>query len=362
MKYFLLIAFICFNFQFLIAQEDGPYKEYYDSGELKVEGQYKNKKRIGDWKSYHENGQISGLYSYNNGKRNEEQSYYYEDGTLKSKTEKVGENYITKGYYKSGNLEYEHQLKTGYYKRFLENGALSIEANYVDYQLVGDWKSYYENGTVKWLVTYNDGYREGAYKKFYDNGDIELEGYLSKDKVNGEEKRYLPNNILLWKGHYENNVLVNAWIKYSPKGKKLKKVKFKEGVAVKNEFKGLLQPTKVPDGVIEKVPVYPGCESVLTNRKRKACMTRYVIKHVSSKFNTEIAKTIIGLKGKQKILVNFKIGKTGEVKEVKATAAHPILKAEAIRVIELLPKFIPGYQRGKPVVVPFSLPIVFQVE
>ncbi|WP_457610622.1 energy transducer TonB, partial [Lutibacter sp.] len=41
---------------------------------------------------------------------------------------------------------------------------------------------------------------------------------------------------------------------------------------------------------------------------------------------------------------------------------HKRLQAEAIRVIKLLPKMIPGKQRGRPVGVKYSLPIAFKVE
>jgi protein TonB len=38
------------------------------------------------------------------------------------------------------------------------------------------------------------------------------------------------------------------------------------------------------------------------------------------------------------------------------------LEKEAARVINLLPKMKPGKQRGKSVIVPYSLPIIFVVQ
>ncbi|MDB9850527.1 energy transducer TonB, partial [Flavobacteriaceae bacterium] len=38
------------------------------------------------------------------------------------------------------------------------------------------------------------------------------------------------------------------------------------------------------------------------------------------------------------------------------------LEAEALRIIEKLPKMIPGKQRGRPVRVPFSIPITFKLQ
>lgn len=63
------------------------------------------------------------------------------------------------------------------------------------------------------------------------------------------------------------------------------------------------------------------------------------------------------------IRVVFKINKKGEIVDVRARASHPALQNEAIRVVSLIPKFdAPGMQNGKPVVVPYSLPNLFQVE
>jgi protein TonB len=47
---------------------------------------------------------------------------------------------------------------------------------------------------------------------------------------------------------------------------------------------------------------------------------------------------------------------------IRARAPHPGLEKEATRVIGLLPKMQPGKQRGKAVTVPYSLPIIFQVQ
>jgi protein TonB len=117
---------------------------------------------------------------------------------------------------------------------------------------------------------------------------------------------------------------------------------------------------EVPFAVIENVPVFPGCEKGSNNEKRK-CMSDKIQKFVQKKFNTDLAGDL-GLTGRQRINVIFKIDKTGKVVGVRSRAPHPRLEKEAARVINLLPKMKPGKQRGKPVTVPYSLPIIFQVQ
>ncbi len=117
---------------------------------------------------------------------------------------------------------------------------------------------------------------------------------------------------------------------------------------------------EVPFAVIENVPVFPGCEGGDNNAKRD-CMSKKIQDFVNKKFNTDLASEL-GLSGRQRINVIFKIDKNGEVVGVRARAPHPGLEKEAARVIGLLPKMQPGKQRGKAVTVPYSLPIVFQVQ
>lgn len=120
------------------------------------------------------------------------------------------------------------------------------------------------------------------------------------------------------------------------------------------------EDVEVPFAVIENVPVYPGCERG-NNAKKRKCMSDKIAKFVQRKFNTDLAGDL-GLSGRQRISVIFKIDKYGNVTGVMARAPHPRLEKEAQRVINLLPKMKPGKQRGKAVIVPYSLPIIFQVQ
>ncbi|WMI66327.1 M56 family metallopeptidase [Aestuariibaculum sp. YM273] len=117
---------------------------------------------------------------------------------------------------------------------------------------------------------------------------------------------------------------------------------------------------EVPFAYIENVPLFPGCESLESNTERKNCMSQAITKFVGEHFNTDLANSL-DLEGRQRINVVFKINEEGNVVDVRARAPHPVLEAEAERVINLLPKMQPGKQKGKVVTVPYSLPIVFQV-
>ena len=110
---------------------------------------------------------------------------------------------------------------------------------------------------------------------------------------------------------------------------------------------------------IENVPVYPGCKG--SNLKKRECLSEKIKNFVVKNFNTEIVKNL-GLDGIQRVAVIFKIDKSGNIISVRARGPHPRIEQEAVRVINLLPKMEPGLQNGKPVIVPYSLPIIFAVQ
>ena len=102
------------------------------------------------------------------------------------------------------------------------------------------------------------------------------------------------------------------------------------------EIEEVVEDVEVPFAVIENVPEYPGCERGSNAEKRK-CMSDKIAKFVQRKFNTDLAGDL-GLSGRQRISVIFKIDKNGNVVGVRSRAPHPRLEKEAARVINMLPK------------------------
>jgi protein TonB len=127
------------------------------------------------------------------------------------------------------------------------------------------------------------------------------------------------------------------------------------------EIEEVEEDIEVPFAVIENVPVFPGCESMKNNNERKKCMSEKIDKFIQKKFNTDLAQDL-GLEGVQRISVQFKVDKTGNIVGVRARAPHPKLEKEAVRVVSSLPKMKPGMQRGKAVTVPYGFPIKFQIQ
>ena len=116
----------------------------------------------------------------------------------------------------------------------------------------------------------------------------------------------------------------------------------------------------VPFAIIEDAPVFPGCKG--SKAQKKQCLQDEIQKHVRRKYNVDLANELGLDPGKKRVYVQFKISNTGAITEIRARGPHKRLEKEAERVVKLLPKMIPGKQRGRAVGVKYTLPITLLVE
>lgn len=116
---------------------------------------------------------------------------------------------------------------------------------------------------------------------------------------------------------------------------------------------------EVPFAIIEEVPTFPGCEK-LSKNKRRQCFQERMDRHVRKTFRyPEIAQEL-SIQGR--VYVSFVIDQEGNIVEIKVRGPDKNLEKEAMRIIQKLPKMIPGKQRGQAVRVPFSYPITFRLQ
>ena len=115
----------------------------------------------------------------------------------------------------------------------------------------------------------------------------------------------------------------------------------------------------VPFAIIENVPVFPGCENIQGNDERKACFQEKVQKHVLKEFNYPQIAVELGIEGK--VYVQFVIDAQGKITDIRTRGPDSGLEKEAARIIATLPQMKPGMQRGRPVRVPYSIPVNFKL-
>ena len=98
--------------------------------------------------------------------------------------------------------------------------------------------------------------------------------------------------------------------------------------------------------VVEQMPEFPG---------GMPAMIEFL--QTNLKYPSDAKKQNVG----GRILVMFVVETDGSISNVRvARNLFPSLDAEAVRVVKTMPKWNPGKEKGKPVRVNFSLPIVFK--
>lgn len=114
----------------------------------------------------------------------------------------------------------------------------------------------------------------------------------------------------------------------------------------------------VPFSVIEDKPMFEACKS-LPKAQQDDCFKKQLDTHVQKNFKYPEMAAEMGIQGR--VFVQFKIEKDGKVNVVGVRGPDKSLEAEARRIIEKMPRLEPGKQRGKPVAVTYSYPIMFKL-
>jgi protein TonB len=115
----------------------------------------------------------------------------------------------------------------------------------------------------------------------------------------------------------------------------------------------------VPFAIIEDAPLFPGCERVKKS-ERKQCFQDNIQKHINKNFRYPDVAQEMGVQGR--VYVSFVIDKDGSITSIRTRGPDKNLEKEAARIIGKLPNMTPGKQRGRPVRVPFSIPITFKLQ
>jgi len=147
------------------------------------------------------------------------------------------------------------------------------------------------------------------------------------------------------------NTLDKTWTPGKEKGKAVKvsytvPINFSLG---DGESSGKKKVASKKDGdvyfIVEEMPVYPGGDIALR---------KFISENVKY---PDIAKKN-GIQGK--VYVTFVVDIDGSITGAKiARGVDPSLNKESLRVVNALPKWIPGKENGKPVKVQYTVPISF---
>jgi len=193
-------------------------------------------------------------------------------------------------------------VSDGYFTYYSENGVLLTESNYSGDQLDGKRVHYYENGQLSSDESWKAGKKNGTLTYYRQDGSI---SYV--------EERQL-DSLLSWKCFREDGTLSTDPAEFN------RVAEFPGGREAMVKFVG--------DNII-----YPK-----TARKE-------------------------GLEGK--CFVQFMVTNEGQVSDVKIIRGVPGCREcdlEAVRVVRMMPDWIPAIDHNRPVDSYFNLPVTYQLE
>ncbi len=170
------------------------------------------------------------------------------------------------------------------------------------------------------------------------NFTVEPDGYLSKITCPGS-----PDQLLC-------EAVIKA-VQSSPKWEPAKNPDFREAFSVSVSVKFEL-PDKVSKDdtyvVVEQMPQFPGGEKA-------------VLQFLND--NLQYPPEAREQKIEGRVIIRFIVSSTGKVEDAMVLkSVHPLLDAEAVRVVSSMPDFIPGSQGGNPVNVYYMIPVTFALE
>jgi len=258
---------------------------------------------------------------------------YYPENTLKRKGE-VSSLPIIK-------LEGE---VISYYK----NGKTENRLTYKKNKLIDSAFYYFENGNLKETRFYFP-VKNATEKPINSYKTVQIGDTLGKlflDQYgNGKIKRNISKTVTE-EGALKNGLKEGIWIEYNAEDNIYYEEEYTGGI-----FKGGLSRNE--SGIIDKYAI----KEILPEFKGGIqAFYQYLSQNI--KYPAESRK----LNEEGRVVIKFVIEKDGSLTdlEVLKSLSH-VLNEEALRVMSLSPKWKPGIQRGRPVRVSYSVPIVFSL-
>lgn len=239
------------------------------------------------------------------------------------------------------------------------------------------YKQYYPETKVNTqLITFKSKkfmVKDGLYLERFDDGKIIREGDFVNNKKEGAWKEYS------WAGKYKNGKRVGEWVSHDEKNRLKSRSNFVNGqlhgVQIKYDTLGQKLGESIYKNALfisttidtsyketETLPRFAGCEKIVgTEEEKKVCADKKMMNYVYQKLKYPKQARKDGIDGIA--LVRFVIDKDGTVTDIKVLRGLcKEIKEECIKLVSNMPKWIPGYYKGEPVKVKYTLPIKFNLK
>jgi antitoxin component YwqK of YwqJK toxin-antitoxin module len=352
-----------------VAGGNGRFIQYYYSGGIEVQGEYKNKLRTNEWTWYYETGNKMEFADYTEGKLTGRLYKWYQDGNKKSEITYDSSSRKQKeiSYYKNGKSEEEGIYKNdkyytlncwtkdgaqtvingnGAFVSYYENDKIRAKGNFINSKKEGLWQGWYENGNLKFTENLSHGKLNGQTNSFYENGVKKSVRHYKDGNESGKAEWFDENGLKEVTGKYINDERDGLWT-YFKEGTRSNVEFYKKGKLLYSIIK-FYDNGEVLYQTVEKKP-----EPILGY---KAMFEK--LEERTANINPKILNdTIDGT-----ILVGFVIGNDGIIWKpfIYEGNISPYYNQDAIDLVSTYCKiWKPGYQNGKAVNTLYIVPVNF---
>ncbi len=145
-----------------VRNQDGPFKRYYENGNLLEEGQMKDGQMEGTYRRYYDNGKLKLEIPYHNGSANGTVNQYYSNGQL------MNSSTVNDGMVVDGGEFYNEDgsLVDGHFALYYDDGrSLRFEGDFKHGKADGEIIQYYSDGSVNQSGEYKNGKLAKKIKK-----------------------------------------------------------------------------------------------------------------------------------------------------------------------------------------------------
>lgn len=113
--------------------------------------------------------------------------------------------------------------------------------------------------------------------------------------------------------------------------------------------------------IVEDMPRFPGCEDeIATKAEKKACAEAKLLAFLGNNLRWPALARDMGLEGM--VVVRFVVERDGSVTNIQIMRdIGGGCGQEAVRVVGLMPRWVPGKQQGRTVRVQYNLPVRFKL-
>ncbi|MCB0495286.1 MAG: hypothetical protein KDC79_04080 [Cyclobacteriaceae bacterium] len=212
---------------------NGAYTSFYENGNTKSKGTFRNNKSVGVWSYYFPSGALRMKGVVENGKNVGVWEYYYETGGLKMEGELVDgkKTSLWVIYYANGSKQsegnFDNNNRIGTWKYYAESGALQATEEIEEDHSV--YTEYYITGERKSTGSNFGGKKIGEWSYFYEDGSLEAKGIYKDGKKFGPWTYYNESGSVKAEGDYINDLADGIWIYYYESGQVQSKGKLYKG-------------------------------------------------------------------------------------------------------------------------------------